>query len=767
LSFRGTFGFLQKIGSALMVPVAVLPVAGLMLGIGAGRLPFIPTLLSTLMEQSGGVIFTCLPLIFAIAVALSFGGNDSVNAISAVIGYVVMLATMGGMVELWGIKARPVLGIASIDTGVFGGILAGGVAAVLYKRFHKISLPRALAFFAGKRFVPIVTAFAALVLGVVLSFIWPVLQGGIDRFSHWAAVSDPRTAATLYGLIERLLIPFGLHHIWNVPFFFELGAFTDSSGRVVHGEIARFFAGDRTAGTLGGAFLFKMFGLPGAAIAMWRAALPANRLRVGGIMASAALTSFLTGITEPIEFAFLFAAPPLYLIHAVLAAGSQFLANTLDMHLGFTFSQGAIDLAAFNVFSATSRNAWLLLVLGPLWGFAYYGIFSFAIRRFNLHTPGRELETGEAHPPAPSAEESEADRALSLVLAFGGESNITGLDACVTRLRISVKDPGQVDAERLKSMGATAVMMVGTGIQAIFGPASEGLKSDIEEYLKSASQEPESRPMPARPVGGGNLAVAATLARIAHTHGTMSEDLAQARQRERLLEKNLEHGKRLAGLGGVVAGVAHDLRTPITGIKLTLDGLVRRRLDAASMADLDVCVDELGRLDRLVGQLMVVARSGSEEKQWITLEVMVDERLQRFKERGAQRGITLRREGSAGLKCNADTLTRVVDNLVGNALDASPTGGEVLVRLEQDAGEVRIAVEDHGDGVPAAHEHEIFEPFFTLKRDGTGLGLFLSHALIVVQGGSLSYRRHPTATSFTVGLPTQVSEVLRVANSGR
>lgn len=611
------------------------------------------------------------------------------------------------------------------------------------------------------------TAFAALLLGALLSLVWPALQSVIDHFSHWAAVSDPRTAATLYGLVERLLIPFGLHHIWNVPFFFELGSYVDSSGREVHGEIARFFAGDRTAGTLGGSFLFKMFGLPGAAFAMWRAALPANRLKVGGIMFSAALTSFLTGITEPIEFAFLFAAPPLYLVHALLAAGSQFIANTLEMHLGFTFSQGAIDLLAFNAFSATSRGVWLLLLLGPVYSFIYYGIFSFAIRRFNLRTPGRELERAEAAAEVNLTEESEDVRSRSLALAFGGEANITGLDACVTRLRISVKDPSQVDEARLKAMGATAVMMVGTGVQAIFGPASEGLKSELEEYLKAAHDDEPAPPKPVAARATTDLAVAATLARIAQNHGTLTEDLAQARQRERLLEKTLEHGKRLAGLGGVVAGVAHDLKTPITGIKLTLDGLARRRLDATSSADVEVCIEELGRLDRLVGQLMVVARSGSEEKQWLTLDTLIDERLARFKERGELKAVTLRRDGTAGLKCNADTLTRVVDNLIANALDASPVNGEVLVRLEQDAGEVRIAVEDSGTGVPPAHEHEIFEPFFTLKRDGTGLGLFLSHALIVVQGGSLSYRRHPTVTSFTVGLPTQVNEVLRVANSGR
>src|SRR5439155_252869 len=288
------------------------------------------------------------------------------------------------------------------QTGVFGGILAGAIAATMFKRFYRTALPTYLAFFSGKRSVPIVTALAAGVAGVVLSAVWPPIQRGIDTFSHWSAVSDPRTAATIYGFVERLLIPFGLHHIWNVPFFFEMGAYTDAGGTLVHGDINRFFAGDPTAGILAGAFLFKMFGLPAAAIAMWHAASPQNRVAVGGIMISAALTSFLTGITEPIEFAFLFVAPVLYVVHALLAASTQFVAD-----------------------------------------------------------------------------------------------NIASLDACITRLRVAVRDPALIDERALTALGASGVMRVGKGVQAVFGPLSEHLKTNMEDYLRASGAAAGAVPAPA------------------------------------------------------------------------------------------------------------------------------------------------------------------------------------------------------------------------------------------------------------------------------
>ncbi len=475
-----------------MLPVAVLPVAGLLLGIGAANFEWMPPLISELMKNSGDVIFGNLPLIFAIGVAVGFTENDGVSAIAATIGYMVMLATMGVMAGVWNVEPVTVMGIKSMQTGVFGGILAGGLAAGMFNRFYRISLPPYLGFFAGKRFVPIVTALAAIILGVLLSVIWPPVQHAINAFSHWAAVSDPRTAATVYGFVERLLIPFGLHHIWNVPFFFEMGAFRDATGAVIHGDINRFFAGDPTAGVLAGAFLFKMFGLPAAAIAMWHSAKPENKVVVGGIMLSAALTSFLTGITEPIEFTFLFLAPVLYFIHALLAASTQFVANTLGMHMGFTFSQGGIDFIVFNVLGKFSQKWWLVLVLGPIYAVIYYSVFRAAIKWLGLKTPGREDEAATETAGATGT----GGRSLELVLAFGGRRNITNLDACITRLRVVVKDAGIVDQTKLKALGAAGVMVVGNSIQAIFGTPSENMKTDMEEYLKTSGPETDGGQAP-------------------------------------------------------------------------------------------------------------------------------------------------------------------------------------------------------------------------------------------------------------------------------
>ncbi|WP_348946578.1 PTS glucose transporter subunit IIBC [Chitinibacter sp. FCG-7] len=477
--FKNAFAVLQKIGKALMLPVAVLPVAGLLLGIGASHFSFLPTVVSQLMEAGGGAIFGHLPLIFAIGVALGLTENDGVAAIAASVGFVVLLATMGVMAPVMGVEPATVMGMKSMETGVFGGIIIGGVAATLFNKYYRIELPPYLGFFAGKRFVPIVTGIAAIFVGVIMSVIWPSIQGAINSFSQWAAHSDPRMAATVYGFIERLLIPFGLHHIWNVPFFFEIGSFSNAAGKVVHGDIARFFAGDPTAGILAGAFFFKMFGLPAAAFAIWHTAKPEKKVMVGGIMVSAALTSFLTGITEPIEFAFMFVAPVLYVIHAFLAASGQFIANTLDMHMGFTFSQGGIDFLMFNAFGKYAQNWWYVLIIGPIYAAIYYSVFRFVIVKWNLKTPGREDETAEN-----VVSHSAGGMAEDLVLAFGGASNIKSLDACITRLRISVQDVAKVDQPKLKALGAAGVMQVGNNMQAIFGTRSENLKTDMEMYIK-------------------------------------------------------------------------------------------------------------------------------------------------------------------------------------------------------------------------------------------------------------------------------------------
>src|SRR6187399_494874 len=389
-SFQNAFSLLQKIGKCMMLPVSVLPVAGILLGVGSANFTWLPDALSQVMAASGGAIFANLPLLFAIGVAIGLTENDGVAALAGTVGYVVFLAAMGVCAKLSGIEPTPIMGIPSIETGVFGGIIVGLIAAAAFNRFYRIKLPSYLGFFAGKRAVPIITAFSVIVAGAVLSFIWPPIGGGIERFSHWAVHGQPALAFTLYGVIERGLIPFGLHHVWNVPFFFQAGDYTDpATGNVVHGEIARFIAGDPTAGNMTGGYLFKMWGLPAAAIAMWRCARPENRAKVGGIMISAALTSFLTGITEPIEFSFLFVAPVLYAIHAVLAGVAYFLCIELGIKHGMTFSHGLID---FIVLFNRSTNALWLLVLGPAWALMYYGLFRVMIQRFDLKTPGREVE---------------------------------------------------------------------------------------------------------------------------------------------------------------------------------------------------------------------------------------------------------------------------------------------------------------------------------------------------------------------------------------
>ncbi len=487
MSVKAAFSFLQKIGKALMLPVAVLPIAGLLLGLGSAQFEILPQVLSNIMAQSGGAIFGSLPLIFAIGVALGLAGNDGVSALSAVVGYVVLLATMGAFAKFMGTEVTSVMGIDSINTGVFGGIAVGLIAASLFNRFYRIELPAYLGFFSGKRSVPILTAGAAIFLGLVLSVVWQPVGHGIDVFSHWAAASNPGEAFALYGFVERLLIPFGLHHIWNVPFFFEVGQYTDpASGKVITGEIARFVAGDPTAGNLAGGYLFKMWGLPAAALAIWQSARKENRAKVGGIMISAALTSFLTGITEPIEFAFMFVAPLLYAVHAVACAFGYWLSIFLEIKHGTTFSHGLIDFIV--LFPQSSKALWFLAI-GPLWALMYYATFSFAIRKFDLKTPGREPE-GEVSASA----NSHSSVGESLVAAFGGASNIRSLDACITRLRLIVHNTNTVDKAQLKALGATAVMQVGDGVQAIFGTRSENLKTEMERHL--SGQALESKPSP-------------------------------------------------------------------------------------------------------------------------------------------------------------------------------------------------------------------------------------------------------------------------------
>ena len=481
--FSGAFSYLQKIGKCMMLPVSVLPVAGILLGVGSANFPWLPQIVSQIMAQSGGAIFSNLPLLFAIGVAIGLTDNDGVAALASTVGFAVFLATMGVSAKLRGIETATNMGIPTIDTGVFGGIIVGLIAASVYSRFYKVRLPDYLGFFAGKRSVPIITAFAVIVAGVILSFVWPPIGNAINVFSNWAVHGQPALAFFIYGVVERALIPFGLHHVWNVPFFFQAGEFVDpSTGQKVRGEIARFIAGDPTAGHMTGGYLFKMWGLPAAAAAITLAARPENRAKIAGIMMSAALTAFLTGITEPLEFAFLFVAPVLYVVHALLAGVAYAVCILLGIKHGFTFSHGLID---YVVLFPKSTNALWLFVLGPIWGVLYFGVFSFLIRKLNLMTPGREAVEEAAVAHSTGGDEF----ALQIVRALGGRSNIVNLDACITRLRVKLKDSSKVSADKLKALGAAGVVMVGDGVQAIFGTRSDVLKTEIGDYLKTAGPE--------------------------------------------------------------------------------------------------------------------------------------------------------------------------------------------------------------------------------------------------------------------------------------
>ncbi|CAH0526526.1 PTS glucose transporter subunit IIBC [Vibrio hippocampi] len=498
--FKNLFGNLQKVGKALMLPVSVLPVAGILLGVGAADLGFIPDVVSNLMEQAGGSVFGQMALLFAVGVALGFTNNDGVAGLAAIVGYGIMAATLSVIAGLEVDSAREAALAAGelfdadaikaiedkYETGVLGGILVGGIAAWAFNRFFKIQLPDYLGFFAGKRAVPIITGFSAIALGLVLSVIWPPVGSAISVFSHWAATQNPELAFGIYGVIERALIPFGLHHIWNVPFFFEAGSCVNTDGDQLNGILTCYLSADQASrtvemsyfGQLAGGYMFKMFGLPAAAIAIAHSAKPENRAKVMGIMASAALTSFLTGITEPIEFSFLFVAPLLYAIHALLAGSAYVVANMLGFVHGTSFSHGLID---FIVLSGNAQKLGLMIGVGLVYAAIYYFVFRTVIAALDLKTPGREDETEDEV----AAVASGSELAGELVAAFGGKENITNLDACITRLRISVENTDAVDQDKLKKLGAAGVVVVSGGVQAIFGTKSDNLKTEMDEWIRS------------------------------------------------------------------------------------------------------------------------------------------------------------------------------------------------------------------------------------------------------------------------------------------
>ncbi|MEK3752219.1 glucose-specific PTS transporter subunit IIBC [Paenibacillus sp. FSL E2-8871] len=513
--FKKLFGVLQRVGKALMLPVAILPAAGLLLGIGnmlvnPDFLQYVPALendvvqaIANVLMNSGQIVFDNLSLLFAVGVAIGLSGGEGVAGLAAIIGFLVMNVTMGTVIGVndyvlsqGDFSYASVLGIPTLQTGVFGGILVGILASSMYKRFFKIELPSYLGFFAGKRFVPIMTAVTSLLLGLALTLVWPPIQHGLNYVSQSMIDTNKTLAAFIFGTIERSLIPFGLHHIFYSPFWYEFGTYVDKAGELVRGDQRIFMQQLRdgvefTAGTFTtGKYPFMMFGLPAAALAIYHEAKPHNKKLVGGLMLSAALTSFLTGITEPLEFSFLFVAPLLFAVHAVFAGLSFMTMHILNVKIGMTFSGGFIDYVLFGIIP--NRTAWWLVIpVGLALAVIYYFGFRFVIRKFNLMTPGREEDTGEVEDTNTEAvSKTGDDLPRNILSALGGKENIAHLDACITRLRVEVKDKSGVDKTRLKKLGASGVLEVGNNIQAIFGTRSDTIKSQIQDVISGKTPAP-------------------------------------------------------------------------------------------------------------------------------------------------------------------------------------------------------------------------------------------------------------------------------------
>ncbi|EPY7203246.1 PTS N-acetyl glucosamine transporter subunit IIABC [Klebsiella quasipneumoniae] len=462
-------GFFQRLGRALQLPIAVLPVAALLLRFGQPDLLNVP-----FIAQAGGAIFDNLALIFAIGVASSWSKDNAGSAaLAGAVGYFVMTKAM--------VTINP-----EINMGVLAGIITGLVAGAVYNRWAGIKLPDFLSFFGGKRFVPIATGFFCLILAALFGYVWPPVQHAIHAGGEWI-VSAGALGSGIFGFINRLLIPTGLHQVLNTIAWFQIGEFTNAAGAVFHGDINRFYAGDGTAGMfMSGFFPIMMFGLPGAALAMYLAAPKARRPMVGGMLLSVAITAFLTGVTEPLEFLFMFLAPLLYLLHAVLTGISLFIATALGIHAGFSFSAGAIDYVLMYSLPAASKNVWMLLVMGVVFFFVYFLLFSAVIRMFNLKTPGREdkaadVVTEEANS---NTEEGLTQLATSYIAAVGGTDNLKAIDACITRLRLTVGDSAKVNDAACKRLGASGVVKLNKQtIQVIVGAKAESIGDEMKKVV--------------------------------------------------------------------------------------------------------------------------------------------------------------------------------------------------------------------------------------------------------------------------------------------
>ena len=553
------FGVLQRVGRSFMLPIAILPVAGLLLGIGSSftnattietyhltRILGEGTIahaLLMIMNRVGSAVFDNLPLLFAIGVAIGMAKKEKeVAALSAVIAYLVMHTSIYAMLLLYGEISEDgqiadfvlegsitsVCGIPSLQIGVFGGIIVGLGVAALHNRFYRIELPSALSFFGGTRFVPIISTVVYLFVGILLYYVWPTVQNGIYALGGFVTGSG-YFGTLLFGLVKRALIPFGLHHVFYMPFWqTAVGGTKEVAGQLVQGGQNIFFAELADSANIAhfsadatryfsGEFIFMIFGLPGAALAMYQCAKPEKKKATGGLLLSAALASMMTGITEPLEFSFLFVAPALFVVQVILAGSAYMIAHMLNVAVGLTFSGGLLDFFLFGILQGNEKTSWLRVIpVGIVYFFLYYVIFRFLIRKFDFKTPGREDEDGEiklytkadvnARKNAGTAAagaggnasmdhsgvnpENEADRrSAAITRGLGGKDNIADVDCCATRLRCSVNDPSLVDDKVLKATGASGVVHRGNGVQIIYGPRVTVIKSDLEDYLSRAISE--------------------------------------------------------------------------------------------------------------------------------------------------------------------------------------------------------------------------------------------------------------------------------------
>ena len=535
------FGVLQRVGRSFMLPIALLPVAGLLLGIGSsftnattietyhlGKFIYEGGVLYTIldiMSKTGSAVFDNLALLFAMGVAIGMAKKEKeVAALSGAIAYIVMNTTISALITAkGGVEAMAensttsVLGITTLQMGVFGGILVGLGVAALHNKFYKTELPQVLSFFGGTRFVPIVSTVTYLIVGIIMFYLWPIVQLGISKLG--VLVLNSGYAGTwIYGILERALIPFGLHHVFYMPFWqTELGGSMMIDGNMVAGAQNIFFAELASKSTevfsvsatrfMAGKFPFMIFGLPAAAFAMYKTARPEKKKVVGSLLLSAALTSMITGITEPLEFTFLFVAPLMYAVHCVLAGLSYMLMHILNVGVGMTFSGGLIDMTLFGILQGNAKTHWIwIVVVGLIYAVVYYFVFYFMITKMNLKTPGREPDDVEPKlyrrsdvNEAKAAKVKSTDKRTSDVVSatilkgLGGKENLSDVDCCATRLRVTVNDASKVMDDMLKASGASGVIHKGNGVQVIYGPKVSVIKSDLEDFIDSPySDDPDS-----------------------------------------------------------------------------------------------------------------------------------------------------------------------------------------------------------------------------------------------------------------------------------